>query len=75
MGESAVWHGMIAIRLPCRRGRAFARGDRFDEAVPGSGLGLSIVREIVGLYGGAADLGVSELGGLKVELELPAAEA
>ncbi len=57
------------------RGRAFARGDRFDEAVPGSGLGLSIVREIVGLYGGAADLGVSELGGLKVELELPAAEA
>jgi signal transduction histidine kinase len=56
------------------RNRAFARGDRLDEAVPGSGLGLSIVREISELYGGGAELGVSELGGLKVEISLPAAE-
>ena len=57
------------------RGRAFTRGDRLDEAVPGSGLGLSIVREIAELYDGSAELGVSALGGLKVELTLPAAES
>mgnify|MGYP000645011889 CR=1 FL=1 len=57
------------------RGRAFMRGDRLDEAVPGSGLGLSIVREIAELYGGGAVLGDSELGGLKVEIVLPAAES
>ena len=56
------------------RGRAFTRGDRLDEAVPGSGLGLAIVREIAELYGGGVDLGDSELGGLKVEIMLPAAE-
>ena len=57
------------------RSRALTRGDRLDEAVPGSGLGLSIVCEIAGLYSGAAELGVSELGGLKVELMLPATES
>ena len=56
------------------RDRAFTRGDRLDEAVPGSGLGLSIVREIAELYGGGVELGVSERGGLKVEIVLPAAE-
>ena len=56
------------------RDRAFARGDRLDEAVPGTGLGLSIVREIAGLYGGEVELGVSALGGLEVVLVLPAAE-
>ena len=56
------------------RNRAFTRGDRLDETVPGSGLGLSIVREIAELYGGGAELGASELGGLKVEIVLPAAE-
>ncbi len=57
------------------RDRAFTRGDRLDEAVPGSGLGLSIVREIAELYGGGAELGVSKHGGLKVEVVLPAAES
>ena len=56
------------------RARAFARGDRLDEAVPGSGLGLAIVREIAELYGGGVELGVAGFGGLRVELTLPAAE-
>jgi signal transduction histidine kinase len=51
----------------------FSRGQRLDEAIPGSGLGLSIVRDISGLYGGAVTLGRSELGGLKASLVLPAA--
>lgn len=51
----------------------FGRGQRYDEAVPGSGLGLDIVRDISALYGGKITLGRSELGGLLARLELPAA--
>lgn len=49
------------------------RGQRLDETVPGSGLGLSIVRELVGLYGGELSLARSPLGGLRVVLLLPVA--
>ncbi|MGE0666420.1 MAG: ATP-binding protein [Sphingomonadales bacterium] len=55
------------------REAVFSRGQRLDEATPGSGLGLSIVRDISGLYGGGITLGRSELGGLKAVLTLPAA--
>jgi len=50
------------------------RGERLDESAPGSGLGLSIVDELVRAYGGAVGLGASDLGGLKVEMTLPRAE-
>jgi signal transduction histidine kinase len=50
------------------------RGVRADETVPGSGLGLAIVADLVALYGGSLQLGRSALGGLKVELQLPAAD-
>ena len=49
------------------------RGRRLDETRPGSGLGLSIVVDLAALYGGALRLDASPLGGLRVELELPAA--
>lgn len=55
-------------------GRIVERGRRLDEATPGTGLGLSIVDELVGLYGGALGFSRSDLGGLKVQVELPAAE-
>ncbi|MBI1180699.1 MAG: hypothetical protein GC201_09085 [Alphaproteobacteria bacterium] len=55
-----------------QREAVFSRGQRFDEATPGSGLGLSIVRDIAGLYGGGIELDRSELGGLKAVLTLPA---
>jgi len=50
-----------------------ARGRRLDEATPGSGLGLNIVHELAELYHGSLELGASELGGLRVDLRLPAA--
>lgn len=58
-----------------QRDTVLKRGARLDESAPGSGLGLSIVDELVRAYGGRLTLGESELGGLKVMLELPAAEA
>lgn len=52
------------------------RGQRLDETVPGSGLGLSIVDELARLYRGSISLGKSErLSGLKASLILPAAES
>lgn len=59
---------------PEKRAEALARGGRLDESVPGTGLGLAIVQEIAGLYGGSVALDDSELGGLRVDLVLPAAE-
>ena len=56
-----------------QREAVFSRGERLDEATPGSGLGLSIVRDISGLYGGGIALDRSELNGLKAVLTLPAA--
>ncbi|MBI2253398.1 MAG: sensor histidine kinase [Proteobacteria bacterium] len=55
------------------RENVLARGQRLDERVPGSGLGLDIVHEIVTLYRGRLNLSDSALGGLRVELDLPAA--
>lgn len=58
-----------------QRETVLKRGARLDESAPGSGLGLSIVDELVRAYGGRLTLAESDLGGLKAMLELPAAEA
>ncbi len=50
----------------------FDRGRRIDQAVPGDGLGLAIVRDVAELYGGGVDLDDSPLGGLRATLDLPA---
>ena len=54
--------------------RVFMRGARSDETVPGHGIGLAVVREIVEAYGGEASIGNSALGGSLVELDLPGAQ-
>ena len=50
------------------------RGVRLDEAAPGQGLGLSILREAVELYSGELKFERSDLGGLKARLKLPATD-
>ncbi|MEM0922405.1 MAG: ATP-binding protein [Pseudomonadota bacterium] len=56
---------------PEQRDEIFARGTRLDEATPGAGLGLTIVREILLLYGGQVEISASDLGGALLTLTLP----
>jgi len=58
---------------PTEREQVTHRGRRLDESKPGSGLGLSIVLELAGLYGGSLTLSTAPIGGLRAELVLPAA--
>jgi len=51
------------------------RGARLDETAPGSGLGLSIIDELARAYGGVLTLTDSPMGGLRLETDLPRAEA
>jgi signal transduction histidine kinase len=59
---------------PPLRDSVLQRGVRADEAVPGSGLGLSIVRDLVEAYGGSIELAESSTGGLSARLRLPSIE-
>jgi signal transduction histidine kinase len=64
---------------PADRERAFERFTRLDAARDresgGAGLGLALVRATVRRRGGEVRLTDSPLGGLRVEVELPAAES
>lgn len=78
--ESAQVDGRIVVTvdddgpgIPAgMREAVLQRGVRADEAAPGTGLGLAIVRDLAELYGGSIALGDSPLGGLRVQLNLPA---
>jgi two-component system sensor histidine kinase PhoQ len=48
----------------------FERGKRADESVPGQGIGLAVVREIVELYHGEVGVARSVLGGAQIRVEL-----
>jgi len=52
---------------------ALKRGARLDEATPGSGLGLSIVKDLADAYNGTLTFSRAESGGLKAKLRLPIA--
>ncbi len=47
------------------------QGQRLDETVPGTGLGLQVVRDIVQAYDGTLTLERSALGGLRAAVKLP----
>jgi signal transduction histidine kinase len=47
-----------------------AHGDRLDRTVPGSGIGLTIARDLAELHGGALQLSASALGGVQVNVRL-----
>ena len=59
---------------PSMREVVLQRGVRADEAAPGSGFGLAIVRDLADLYGGSIALDRSPDGGLRAQLTLPAVE-
>ena len=58
---------------PAMRDAVLQRGVRADEAAPGSGFGLAIVRELAELYRGSIVLDAAPTGGLRARLLLPAA--
>ncbi len=49
------------------------RGTRLDEATPGHGIGLAIVRDIAKSYGGSLTIGRSTLGGARFTVDIPPA--
>lgn len=48
------------------------RGKRMDETVPGHGIGLSMAREIIAVYGGELTIGSGDLGGARVRVHFDA---
>lgn len=57
---------------PDARSRVLERGVRLDARAEGAGLGLAIVLDVLDAYDCTLSLDESELGGLKVTIELPA---
>jgi signal transduction histidine kinase len=73
-GRLAIWIEDDGPGLtPEQRATIGKRGVRLDETKPGSGLGLSIVTDLVQSYRGSLSLGQSARGGLRVDLDLPSA--
>ncbi len=51
--------------------RVLQRGGRLDEAVPGHGIGLAMVRDLIASYDGELQIGRSPLGGALLRISLP----
>jgi signal transduction histidine kinase len=77
--ESSDQEGTVAIIVdddgpglaPGLREKVLQRGVRADEAAPGSGFGLAIVRDLAELHAGSIVLEASPLGGVRARLTLP----
>lgn len=78
---SAITDGTVVVTVDddgpglavSMREAVLQRGVRADEAAPGSGFGLAIVRELAELYGGGIALETSPQAGLRAGLRLPEA--
>jgi signal transduction histidine kinase len=71
-GAIEVFVGDDGPGLPdADRERVLARGLRLDETIAGDGIGLSIVADLVALYGGELRLETAAPHGLRVTLRLP----
>jgi signal transduction histidine kinase len=57
---------------PAMRQAVLQRGVRADQAAPGTGFGLAIVRDLAEVYGGSIALEQAPIGGLRARLRLPA---
>lgn len=53
------------------RDAVMERGKRLDTSTPGQGIGLAVVAEIAGRYGGNCSIGTSPLGGVRFTVTLP----
>ena len=79
----AVDQGMLRLAVEddgpgldeAAQARAFARGQRLDESVSGSGLGLALARDIAEACGGWITLSRSPMGGLAASVFLPRGQA
>jgi len=77
--ESVEHEGIVSVLVdddgpglpPELREKVLQRGVRADEAAPGSGFGLAIVRDLADLHGGSIFLEASPLGGVRARLTLP----
>jgi two-component system sensor histidine kinase PhoQ len=47
------------------------RGMRLDEATPGHGIGLAVVKDIARSYGGQLSIQESKLGGAEITVSIP----
>jgi two-component system sensor histidine kinase PhoQ len=56
---------------PSQATNILQRGVRADEMVPGHGIGLAIVRDIVAAYAGTIEIGRGSLGGAAIGLDFP----
>ncbi|TVQ45230.1 MAG: HAMP domain-containing protein [Gammaproteobacteria bacterium] len=56
---------------PAQVDAARTRGMRLDESLPGQGIGLAVVSDIVEGYGGHMEIGRSALGGALIRVSLP----
>lgn len=79
----AVENGLLRLMVeddgpgvaPENHARMLAPGGRLDSRRPGSGIGLTMVADLVEAYGGELSLGRAETGGLRVSLLLPGERA
>jgi two-component system sensor histidine kinase MprB len=78
-GPAARHHAEVVVSdtgpgIPVEeRERVFERGVRLarDQALPGSGIGLAVVRELATLHGGSAHVEETPGGGAAVVVRLP----